>query len=483
MEEENFFHFVHSLSKNEKEIFYRLFVHGKKENNETKLFKLILSCKNWNEKTRGVIHQAGFSHSALYYNTRSKLAQRIFRSLISNDTGEYAYYVLIERSIQKAMLDISNSFIREAVRTLQKEGNLLGLVNLLRAIKNWGRSYDIHLKIPDKTPSLIDLEAELLQREQLEAIRLRIKHQIQNGEAVLDGKTVLKVLQGYAENDEAIRYLKQSIRFLLHYNQREFAECLAIKERIVNDFAPGSGISRIQYLKEIDFLIILACELGDREVASRYSLFLTNQKVTCALEEERKTFLVASGLATMSKQFGLPQFASIALKAMETNRKLFPQADYFRFKYLIALCTFLNEDWTQCLQVLKSVAAGSRYFDPYHKAEMALIKVLALLELERDEDCEEVLKSLKGFIKRNPMPYFKAVCKCLDQVMSAGIFEKSPIYKESRPHFEEMELSPELGSLEFKFSLWLAYKTEANTPAEILRAKEYSRNLKLLCSS
>ncbi len=470
MDEENFYYFIHSLDRGEKWKFSSLYG-SEKGNNEIRLFKRILECRKWNNSTKERIRNAGFQKSAVYYNTRLKLAVKILKSLIHFDKSASTSFPFVEKAIQNKLLELAEKMVDEMLKEFVDTKDLFSLRYLYNMINRWENQYLIKLKLPESLFSLDYVQTQINELNSLDVVLRNLKALIkmQKPIEILLLKNYNLISEHSPTDSLDVKFKKDSIKYCINRLQGNLITCASLKERIVTTYHPGNSISYNQYLREVFSLVLLCSEIGDRDRASKYSLFFSKVAPNYLIEQEKLNYYQTSSFILIGKCFGILDFAEKGQEMMERNNHLFSTTRILKLQYLNSLIYFLNEDYSSFLGLVKKIERVAKSLEKKYYAEFLLLKVISHFEMENFETSQVSFQSAVRYSRKTKNGYALAVCSCLSKLFSLGIFGRKKFLSDCQNQLLTIEQAEVYFAGEIRFSSWFGSKLSGKSQAEIIR--------------
>ena len=468
MDDENFYHFIHSLDHRHKVSFSKSVQN--KNTSEYRLYERILKYKPWSEKTQVQVRGKSLTNSSLYYQTRMRLAQRILVSLVQQDRRQYSSFVLVEKAVEMRLNDLAKKLLKDLVEEYVQQDDVAALLYVHDFVFRIKSRYAVRFDLPEGLPSYEKLDTEMGERRVLietfeRLVRLYRSSEIEHPALLTNALTQL---EGLTFDRPFKVYWRDKIRANLSLLQGDPIKAMLVFEEMVGYMMDSDRFSFFEKTKELSSLIRVCTQIGNYQNCAKYLLILNSLSPTALSEiifwkkEKVKTSIY------FSRHFALPDLATESQEQLFADRDFFEERIFINYLSYLVVAYFHSGEYTKAKQLLiehPELVSKSAFVS---KWEFQLLQAVIYLETGEHDLAERSLRSAYRICQRQEIQIGKSASAIFRHILNHGPKMDHDHLQSKVQELILLEAQTSKMEREIDFSIWFTSKLNQIPQKEII---------------
>lgn len=361
------------------------------------LFERLSRIKAWNETSEALLRGKILSNSAVYYQTREGLLEKIVAVLAGN-ANQTITRAFIRKAVELDGVNLARKNFQMAFQQSLDQHDYSEANNLFQEARKLKAEFQVELRNPqilDAGPWLEEIRSidQQLEEffEQIQKLKLA-SHKIVSSE----GLTILERLDRINPQYPRQKIEQMRLRSRALILSGEIEKALRNQEKLVDQIHEGVLPQGILF-QEMALLIQLYNDRSDLDAALKWSF-----KFSQILPENLQTRILKTKLwirneMVLAFDFYRLDLAQSALKQMESHPELFSRKTESLFLYSAAVIAFANEERGLARKIIGEVKAIPKKERPVLTWQVEWIRLL--LDFDQGEDTENTLRAFKRQLK------------------------------------------------------------------------------------
>ncbi len=475
MKSERFFHFIHSLTRNQKAAFTRL-NRSRTKFLDMELYNRILGERAFSKETDKRIRKGKFENAGQYFYYRIKLGRKILHCLVLLDEKEPTSCGLIRQAAKMGVGELANSIASVEIKDLLKTEDFLSLSHLLETCRELSYKYRTLFELPDDTPSLQYLNQRKRSIENLRQIIVEVKKSL-----LLSDEKKFAVVQNLRNKLDKISPQSHSEEFLWHRAMvsnailnKDYHHAYQLQEELISLKAWGLAInSEVIMVTELFQRIILAAIIGCRDKALANLSHLRNLKLKSRSGKTSLDKQLAIHHIDLGEKYGNTEFTTWGIALVEEKRSLFSNHELVRLYLLAGLTQFYNSNYKEALSCIEVVYEFHSKFRTVIIWEPEALEALIHLEMGSIDEFDECIERAGKQAKKAKKQYPILVVNTIKQISHLSISEKPAFLRASLVEIENTKARIEEAQVSryWDFSRWIKTQLSFNSYIDLINAE------------
>jgi|GEM_PF-5426609 len=472
MTAERLYYLVHSLTRDQKSNFTRYTRIGKKTL-ELVLYDRILAQKQFNSKSADIIRGKEFKVASKYYLYRVKLAERIIQSLVSFEDAKVSTLSFVRRAVTMDAIELGEKALADEMMKAQEVEDYATLRYLYdyahRIQEDYNVAFNFHRNLKSRK-EVIELDGV---RYQLEELMFQVRTAFRSSEESrkMASRAIASRLQELQPESRKAFHLRDKVHVGLSLLTRDVETAQEQQKHLVEKMvAEPDSFSIIRTLREIETLIRLSEDIGDRETALQCAL-LVGQLVPKSIIEQREiTKASINRSINVGEHFAYLNFAEKGLKELNDNLSLFAPHEIVANFLFLGLNFFYNREYSQALHCVEELRTIPRKEWKKVSFEPEILRLLCHLELENTDLLDSLSRSAYRSSKKQDLEYPRLIVKYIQKLIRTSPSDHQEVYQSGIKEVSAILQSPNerRASHFLDILIWLESRSKGVSPATLL---------------
>lgn len=480
MKSENFFHFVHSLTKTEKAAFSR-YTKNSKKFLDILLYDRILKEKEFSPEAEERIRGVKLKDSSKYFFYRIKLGKKILLTLVLLEGKDVSIYALIKKALEKDVIELANKILGHELEKLNKAEDFLGIKHLLEYCGELEHRYKDRFDFGKFDSRLNDFILKAGRISYLRSILDGIRNAflLNEEEKFSITQSLEKDISGFVPACVSERFLHLKSKVGIAILRRNYLESFRLQKKLVEILSLEFAIvSEIVLVHERSQLIRFGLQIGEKDFALKQIFDLRQVELQ---EDGGRTSLLKQLVILqidIGEQYGNLQLVKNGIALLTQNKQLFSPNGKIREYFFSALAFLYNSEYEVALKLLRRVQEIPHKHRTDITWEPEAVKLLIIIEAGKVDEYESAYRGAYRSASKIEKDYPAMVVSTLKAYSSMDNPRALKFLEKKLPEVQLTKLKPrELRTSKYwDFTQWMKSKIQSYPYHEVIR-QEYEKEV------